>query len=241
MNEKIAIITGGTGALGRFIVNKFAEENIKVYVPSLSLEKFNEVFDNSQKNEKDFKIKKIYSFVCDASSEKSVSDFIANVASLEKGKIDILINTVGGYHPPKNIFEMDMNFFDKLWELNFKSTFRFTHEVLKYMMKNKSGRIVSIGAMAGLEATPGLFAYAVSKSAVINLMNTISKEMKEENIRCNTIIPSTIDTPSNREWGSEEDIKKWVKPEEIADIIFDLVTDKYKSVRESTIKVYGSF
>ena len=72
-------------------------------------------------------------------------------------------------------------------------------------------------------------------------MNTISLEFREKNIRCNTIIPSTIDTPANREWGSEEEIKNWVKPEDIAGIIFDLASDKYKSVRESIIKVYGSF
>jgi NAD(P)-dependent dehydrogenase (short-subunit alcohol dehydrogenase family) len=72
-------------------------------------------------------------------------------------------------------------------------------------------------------------------------MNTISSEFKDKNIRCNTIIPGTIDTPANREWGSEEDIKNWVKPEDIADIIFDLISDKYKSVRESLIKIYGSY
>ena len=241
MNEKIAIVTGGTGALGRYIVNRFADENIKVYVPSLSLEKFNEIFDNSQKSDDKFKIRKIYSFLCDSGDEKSVKDFVANVASLENGKIDILINSVGGYHPEKNIYEMSTDFFDKHWELNFKSTFRFSREVLGYMRKNNFGRIISVGSMAGLETTPGRFAYAVSKSAVVNLMDTISAELKKENIRCNTIVPGTIDTPANREWGSEEDFKNWVKPEEIADIIFDLVSDKFKSVRESIIKVYGSF
>jgi len=241
MIEKVAIVTGGTGGLGRYIVNRFADENIKVYVPSLSLEKFNEVFDNSRKTSEKFKLRKIYSFICDANNEKSVSDFVENVAAIENGKIDILINTVGGYHPPKDIDEMETDFLNKYLKINFISTFRFSREVLKIMKKNEFGRIISIGAMAGLEASPGRFAYSVSKSAVINLMNTMSLEFKDKDIRCNTIIPSTIDTPANREWGSEEEIKNWVKPEEIADIIFDLVSDKYKSVRQSIIKVYGSF
>jgi NAD(P)-dependent dehydrogenase (short-subunit alcohol dehydrogenase family) len=241
MIEKVAIVTGGTGALGRYIVNKFADENIKVFVPSLSLEKFNEVFDKSRETSEKFRLRKIYSFICDANDEKSVSDFVENVASIGNGKIDFLINTVGGYHPPKNIDEMKTDFLNKYLNINFISTFRFSRNVLRIMKQNEYGRIISIGAMAGTETSPGRFAYAVSKSAVINLMNTISSEFKDKNIRCNTIIPGTIDTPANREWGSEEDIKNWVKPEDIADIIFDLISDKYKSVRESLIKIYGSY
>jgi len=76
MIEKVAIVTGGTGALGRYIVNKFADENIKVFVPSLSLEKFNEVFDKSRETSEKFRLRKIYSFICDANDEKSVSDFV---------------------------------------------------------------------------------------------------------------------------------------------------------------------
>ena len=241
MIEKVAIVTGGTGALGRYIVNKFADENIKVFVPSLSLEKFNEVFDKSRETSEKFRLRKIYSFICDANDEKSVSDFVENVASIGNGKIDFLINTVGGYHPPKNIDEMKTDFLNKYLNINFISTFRFSRNVLRIMKQNEYGRIISIGAMAGTETSPGRFAYAVSKSAAINLMNTISSEFKDKNIRCNTIIPGTIDTPANREWGSEEDIKNWVKPEDIADIIFDLISDKYKSVRESLIKIYGSY
>ena len=241
MIEKVAIVTGGTGALGRYIVNKFADENIKIFVPSLSLEKFNEVFDKSRETSEKFRLRKIYSFICDANDEKSVSDFVENVASNGNGKIDFLINTVGGYHPPKNIDEMKTDFLNKYLNINFISTFRFSRNVLRIMKQNEYGRIISIGAMAGTETSPGRFAYAVSKSAVINLMNTISSEFKDKNIRCNTIIPGTIDTPANREWGSEEDIKNWVKPEDIADIIFDLISDKYKSVRESLIKIYGSY
>jgi NAD(P)-dependent dehydrogenase (short-subunit alcohol dehydrogenase family) len=241
MKEKVVIVSGGTGALGRCVVEKFVDENIKVYVPSTSLKKFNEIFDGSINNEKEFKLRKIYSFVCDATDEKSVSDFVKNVAALENGKIDILINTVGGIHSPMYISDMSGEFFSKYWNLNFQSTFLFTREVLKYMKANESGRIVSIGAIAGLETTVGRFAYAISKSAVINLMNTVSFEMKNYNIRCNSIVPGIMDTAANREWGSEEDIKKWVKPEEVASIIFDLISDNYKSVRESIIKVYGNY
>lgn len=242
LENKIAIVTGGTGALGRHIVKKLADEGAKVYVPSITLEEFNEVFDNSQnQDETEFGLRKIFSFICDATDEESVIEFVRSVSALENGRIDILVNTVGGIHGNIKVNEFNTEDFNKSMSLNFFTAFYFSREVLKIMQTNEFGRIVSIGAIAALETTPNKLAYSVSKSAVINLMNTISEENKDRNIRANSIVPSIIDTPANREWGSEDDIKKWVKPEEIASIIFDLLKVESSPVRESIIKVYGAY
>lgn len=242
MKDKVAIVTGGTGALGRYIVKKFADEGLKVYVPARSTEEFNKVFDNSQDNESEyFKLRKIYCKTCDATNENSVKEFVENIAALEKGKIDILINTVGGISGTSNVTELSSDILDKMINLNFKSAFYFTRESAKVMLLNRYGRIISIGAIAGTETTPGRFAYAYSKAGVISLMDTMSKELKDQNIRCNTLIPGIIDTEANREWGSEEDIKNWIKPEEIADVIYEIISDKFNALRSSSIKLYGSY
>jgi NAD(P)-dependent dehydrogenase (short-subunit alcohol dehydrogenase family) len=239
-NEKIAIVTGGTGALGRHVVRKLASENFKIYVPAFTLEEFNSVFDTSQSEESEFKLNKIYSFVCNAENENSVKEFVTNVASHEKGKIDVLINLVGGIVSGKKVIELKSEDVKKMLDLNFWSAFYFTSEVLKVMDKNNNGRIISIGSIPALNVTASRFAYAYSKMGVIRLMDTVSEEMKDKNIRCNTIIPGIIDTPENREWGSEKDIQNWVKPEDISSIIFDLLKDESSSIRSSHIKVYGS-
>ncbi len=242
MKERVAIVTGGTGALGRFIVMKLSDLGIKVYVPSRTIEEFNNVFDESQQNNsEEYKPRKIFSFVCDATEEKSVCGFVQNVAALENGKIDYLINTVGGIGPPKKVIDLSTAELDNIININFRSTFYFTIETLKRMAINHFGRIISIGAIAGLETSPERFAYSFSKAGVINLMDTISEEMKDMNIRCNTIIPSIIDTPSNREWGSSEDIKKWVRPEEVAEIILSLISENISSIRSSHLKIYGAY
>lgn len=263
LSEKVAIVTGGTGALGRVIVNKLADNGVKVYVPVVSMEEFNKVFDSSLDTEtyssnlssqsgsdsvstinipqKSFKLRKIFAFDCNAFSEDSVVDFVNNVAIQEKGTIDFLINTVGGIDPVTKVSALTTDLLNKMIDLNFKSTFYFTREALRFMEKNNYGRIISIGAIAGLNTSPGRFAYSMSKAGVINLMDTVSEEMKDKNIRCNVIVPSIIDTPANREWGSADDIKKWVKPEEIADMIADLVSPKFDSLRNSVLKVYGNF
>jgi NAD(P)-dependent dehydrogenase (short-subunit alcohol dehydrogenase family) len=242
MIGRVAIVTGGTGALGRFIVNKFADEGLTVYVPVMSTEKFNSIFDSSRdKDSEYFKVRKIFCKVCNATDEISVAEFVENVVMQEKGKLDILINTVGGICPSSNITELSTEDLDMMIDLNFKSAFYFTRESVRMMQKNSYGRVVSIGSIAGLQTTPGRFAYSYSKAGLICLMDTVSEEMKDENIRCNTIIPGIIDTPANREWGSPEEIKKWVKPEEITKIIYDLVSEKYSSLRSSNLKVYGSY
>lgn len=242
MSERVAIVTGGTGALGRKIVEKLSDEGIKVYVPAQSIEEFNKVFDTSQQEESAyFKMRKIFSFTCNATVENSVIEFVDNVAVQEKGSIDYLINTVGGISPQEYIIDLSDSDLDKMINLNFKSTFYFSKEVLKKMKEKSFGRIISIGAIAALEPTPGRFAYSFAKAGVINLMDTISEEMKGFNIRCNTIIPSILDTPANREWGSADDIKKWVKTEDVAKIIYDFISDEYSPVRSSNIKVYGAY
>ena len=160
---------------------------------------------------------------------------------LENGEISGLVNLIGGINGSSKIEDLNTVDLMKMFSLNFLTCFYFTKGVLKIMKKNNFGKIISVGAIAALKPTPERFAYSISKNNIINLMNTASLEMKEYNIKCNTIIPSVIDTPANRRWGSEDEIKKWVKPEEISDIIFGLISGKLPSVRESIIKVYGEY
>ncbi|MDD5361093.1 MAG: SDR family NAD(P)-dependent oxidoreductase [Ignavibacteria bacterium] len=239
--NKIVIITGGTGGLGRHVASKFAAAGCKVYLPVTSLKKFTQTFDNSQEENSEFSLRKIFAFECDALNETAVNEFVANVSALEKGRIDVLVNTVGGIHDEVKTADIDMKEFDKWFNLNFRTTLLFTKAVLKSMIQNNFGRIISIGSTMGLNPVPGRLAYSISKSALTELMELVSKEYKKFNIRANTIVPSVIDTPANREWGTEEEIKKWVKPSEIANVIFELAGEKFNSVTQSTIKVFGNF
>jgi NAD(P)-dependent dehydrogenase (short-subunit alcohol dehydrogenase family) len=236
--NKIAIVTGGTGALGRIIVNLFAGKGMKVYVPVRSIEEFRKVFDNSiSPDENDsFKLRKIYALECDASVESDVKAFIDDVAKRE-GTIDYLVNTVGGYHPKKMIKDMEYGFVENMINLNFKSTFCFCQCALEYMTKNNYGRIIAIGAMPAIITSPGKFAYSVSKSAVVNLIQAISEEYKDKNITANVVIPSTIDTEANRRSMPDADYSQWVKPESIAETILFSLSESAKSFRGNIIKM----
>ncbi|MCE1165287.1 MAG: SDR family oxidoreductase [Bacteroidetes bacterium] len=239
--NKIAVVTGGTGYLGRKVVEKFSDEGFKVYLPVNSLKKFMEVFDSSLDENAEFKLRKIFAFECNALDENSVNEFVEKVAGLEKGRVDVLVNTVGGFPEARNVADFELTEFSGWFDINFTSAFLFSKAVLKKMIPFNYGKIISIGSLASLDPLEGRLAYSVAKSAIVVLMDTISKEYKKHNIRANTVIPSVIDTPSNREWGSDEDAKKWVKPEDVARVIYSLADSGFNSVRESVIKVLGNY
>ncbi len=240
MNEKVAIVTGGTGALGRHVVENLASAGFKVYVPTLTMDDFTSVFDRSSEDDIEIGVRKIFAFDCNALEENSVIEFVRKVAVQEKGNLGYLVNTVGGIDASAVIGDLTSGSLEKMYSLNFLSAFYFTSEALKVMKQNSFGRIVSIGALAGLETSPGRFAYSLSKQAVINFMNTVSEECKDIDIRCNTVVPGIIDTPANREWGSDEDIKKWVKPQDVAGIILTLLSEEWKQTRGSVVKILGA-
>ena len=235
--DKIAIVTGGTGALGRVIVNHFAAEGMKVYVPVRSMPEFMKVFE--QTDETEFKgLPKRYGLPCDASNEIEVKEFCDNVVKQEK-RIDFLVNTVGGYHPKRSVTDTDKELIEQQLMLNFYTTFFFTKHALSYFKMSNFGRVVSVGAKPAVETTAGKFAYSFSKGGVVNLMLTLAEEHKADNITFNTIIPSVIDTPANRESMQNQDFSTWVTPLEIAETCLFLMGDGAKSYRGNVIKMYG--
>lgn len=237
--DKIAIVTGGTGALGRVVVNRFAGAGMKVYVPVRSIPEFNKIFDDSQNDKEEFKgLLRRYAIPCDASNEEEVTEFCSNVVKQDK-RIDFLVNTVGGYHPKRLVIDTDKELIEKQLLLNFYTTFYFTKHALTYMKASNFGRVISIGAKPAVEPTAGKFAYSFSKSGVINLMQTLAEEYKDSNLTFNTIVPSIIDTPANRESMQNQDYSKWITPDEIAEECLALIGDESGSNSGNIVKMFG--
>jgi NAD(P)-dependent dehydrogenase (short-subunit alcohol dehydrogenase family) len=137
------------------------------------------------------------------------------------------------------ILDTDTELIDKQLKLNFYTTFFFTKFTVPYMKANNFGKVVAIGAKPAIEPTAGKFAYSFSKAGVVNLMQTLAFELKEYDITFNTIIPSIIDTPANRESMPKQDFSKWVKPEEIAEKCLYIFADGAGSNKDNLIKMYG--
>ena len=238
-NERVAIVTGGTGNLGRVIASHFAEHGIRVYIPVQSLEKFKEVFNETSGQSDVPFLRQCFGIPCDATDKADVDEFCRNIYNKEN-RIDYLINVIGGFHPKKYLTEMTDELINDQMKLNLFTAFYFTQSCVRYMLKRNFGRVVSFAAKAALEPVRGKFAYSLSKYAVLQLMNTFDLELKGNNITFNTVVPDIIDTPENRLSMPDRDHNKFVRPEDIVNICMFLIGDEATNVSGNVIKIYGN-
>jgi 3-oxoacyl-[acyl-carrier protein] reductase len=229
---RIALITGGTGELGRAVVKHFRDEGAEVVV----------TFHSDTEAAEFLKLfPEVLTFKGDLSKQTDVDQIFKSLLDT-KGRIDILCNLVGGYMPKKNITELTEKEWDFMFALNLKTCFLCSQAALRVMEKKKYGRIVNVSAMAGLSPSAGRGAYGIAKSAIATFTRIASEEAKallDSNITINAIAPSILLTESNKHSASQEEIKGWVTLEQAAGVIGFLASDEAIAINGETIKVYG--
>lgn len=235
LKDKVGMITGSTGSLGRVVTKKFLENGAKVVALYRSDEKRNELTE-FVKNFQD----KLTLAQGDATEENEVKNIV--MKTVEKhGRIDFLLNIVGGYSGGKTITETDLEAWDHMMNLNLKTAFICSKAVIPYMIQQDYGRIVCISSRNGVENWRRVKsgAYAVSKAGVRTLTEVLAEETKGTGVNVNCIAPSVIDSPANRSMIPKADFSRWVKPGEIADVMLFLASEKSKPTSGALIPVYG--
>jgi len=235
LENEVAIVTGATGALGRVVAKTLLENGVKVVTSYRTEEKLAELLEFVGKLKNN-----LTGFKGDVTDEQSVRSLVQK--TLEKhGKVDILLNIAGAYVGGADVANTEESQWDSMMNVNLKSAFLCSKAVLPHMIKQNYGKIVSVSSRAAVEkrwrARSG--AYAASKAGVIVLTETIAEEVKNYDINVNCIMPSIIDTPSNRRSFPKADFSKWVDPREIAEVIRFLVSDASKAISGASIPVYG--
>lgn len=233
----VCIITGALGGLGQKVVQSFLDNGATV-IGADSEKALNEDLKKSLfwlgiKDHSRWTL-----VPTDVLSESSVRELINNTAR-KHSHIDVLVNLVGGIYPWSEIKDVDTETWAFTIELNLKSVYLCSREVLKIMVPQKKGKIINIGALAGLKGGAQAGPYGVAKAGVINLTETMAEENKINNIQVNAIVPSIIDTPANRRSMPDADFSGWVRAEEIAELLVFLASDKSSGVTGSIIKVPG--
>jgi len=155
------------------------------------------------------------------------------------GRIDALVNTVGGYRGGKPVHETDPADWDFLFGVNLRTTLLCCRAVIPPMLRQGGGKIVNVASRDGLLGSAGYSAYSASKSAVLRLTESMAAELKNSNINVNCIMPGTIDTPQNRKAIPGADFSKWVAPEAIADVILFLISDAARALNGAALPVFG--
>ena len=154
-------------------------------------------------------------------------------------RIDILVNVVGAFIGGKTVVELDEKEWDLMMNINLKSAFLISKHVARQMISSKYGKIIHVSSRLGLHSEGFDSAYAASKSGLIRLVESLAEETKRSNININCIMPSIIDTQANRKAMPNADFNKWVKPEDLANVVLFLCSEEAKTITGAAIPTFG--
>jgi NAD(P)-dependent dehydrogenase (short-subunit alcohol dehydrogenase family) len=235
LENRVAIITGGTGALGRAVAEHFLESGARVAIPYIvdaEVPLLQKRLGN-RFGEQNLIVKR-----ADVGVEAQIAGFVQEVAA-RWGKLDILVNLVGGFWGGKPIAETTLAEWQAMFDLNLKPAFLCCRAAVPIMKKNRYGRIVSVSSRSGLMGAGDFAAYAVAKGAIATFTASLAEEVLADNIMVNAIAPSTIDTEANRTAMPKAKHENWVKPEDIARTIAYLCSEDCRVTSGAVIPVYG--
>ena len=224
---KIVLITGSTGAIGSRLLDFFTSHGattIGTYRDEMSI------------NITRSKSEKIDLIRCNSMEHAEVVSLVNTIAK-KQGRIDILVNTVGGYLGGKSVVQLEEEEWNKMIGINLLSAFLITKHVVPLMLQSGYGRIVHISSYTGISAQGLDSAYASSKAGLIRFVESVSKEVKDYDLTVNCVLPSIIDTKSNRKMMPDANFKKWVTIDELVKIIAFLCYDDSRAITGSAVPV----
>lgn len=231
---RIVVVAGGTGELGHAVSLAFLNEGASVFVTYIVDLEFADLKAAARAN-----ASKIIGKNVDVTDEAAVQRLVEEILA-DHGRLDVLVNTVGGYAGGMKLWDADTKTLDRMLALNLRSGFVLSRIAARAMLRRGKGPIINVIAKAALDHPPGLGAYAASKAAALAMMDSLAADLKGTGVRANSILPSIIDTQANRNAMPNADFATWPKPEEIANVILFLASDNARVIHGSAIPVYGN-
>ena len=244
LENKIAVITGGTAGLGSATVRRFIEEGATVIFTYRSLAKAQPILDSLAG-------KPVDCFQADVSKAEDVKALVDYVTG-KYGRIDILVNNAGMLDGRKNVVELEPEDWDKIMDTNAKSVYLTCHYAIPGMIEAGGGTIVNIASVAAVSWSAGGSAYCASKHVVQALTRKIARDFGTKGIKCNCINPGTMETPLTAKNIENPDdlihqvVKKvaagrWAQPEEVANLIVFLSNTESDFMQGSPVLIDGGW
>lgn len=242
LENKVALITGASKGIGKSIAIAYANEGCNVAFTDLNRD---ELMEQTEKELLAMGVK-AKGFASNAASFEDAARVVDEVAN-EFGKIDILVNNAG-ITKDNLLMRMSEKDWDAVIAVNLKSVFNLTHAVQKYMIKQRSGSIISMSSVVGVSGNSGQANYAASKAGIIGFTKSIAKELGSRNIRANAIAPGFIITDmtakipeeARKAWEQQIPMRRGGKPEEVAKVAVFLGSDLASYVSGQVIHVCGA-
>jgi NAD(P)-dependent dehydrogenase (short-subunit alcohol dehydrogenase family) len=230
--SKVALVTGGTGGLGRAVTLALLHEGASVIATYIKKDEADALKDSVSPSAH------LELLPLDATDETACRTLVDGI-TVRHGRLDILVNAIGGFAGGTPLWETDPRTYQLMLTLNLNAGFNLARTVVPAMLRQKSGAIVNIASKAALDHAAGAGAYAASKAATLALFDSLAQDLKGSGVRVNSVLPSIIDTEPNRKAMPDADFSKWPKPEEIAQVILFLCSAEAKLVHGAAIPVYG--
>jgi NAD(P)-dependent dehydrogenase (short-subunit alcohol dehydrogenase family) len=233
-HDKIVLVAGGTGGLGREVSMAFLDAGATLAVTFQHTEEFDALAAAAKRAG----AAPPEGASVDVTDAQAVEKYIAEIVA-KHGRLDVLVNTVGGYAGGANLWEVDPRTYDRMLGLNLKAGFVLARAVVPQMIKQNRGWIVNIASKAAYDHAAGGAMYAASKAGALAMFDSLAAEVKPHDINVNSVLPSIIDTAANRKAMPGADFSKWPKPEEIARVILFLCSEEARVIHGAAIPVYG--
>lgn len=217
------IVTGGFGVLGQAVAAAFAGAGDKVArvdfakAPASALAGALDIGG------------------VDLTDAASVEQALGQIQATHGG-IDVLVNVAGGF-TWETVADGSIGSWARMQSMNLMTAATITMQALPALQASPAGRIVNIGAGAAVKAAAGMGAYAASKAGVHRLTEALAEELAGSSVTVNAILPSIIDTPTNRADMPDADTSQWVKPEAVADVILFLASPAARAVTGALVPV----
>ena len=220
------LITGGTGGLGGAVVDTFAADGWRVVAPV-----------------RPGTAGRLPAGTVAVEADVTVPEDVGTAMSVAAGDaaapLRAVVNTVGGYAGSGLTHETGVDAFEQMIRVNLRPTYLVTAAALPHLLAAGGGSIVCVSSRAAVAPFPGAAGYVTAKAAVLAFAGAVAVEYRKQGVRCNTVLPSVIDTPANRAAQPDADFDRWVAPADIARVILFLASDASAPTSGATIPVYG--
>ena len=224
--ERSVLVTGGAGGLGGAVLEVLRDQGWRVVAPvrSGSAGRLPEG---------------VVPVEADLNDPGEVAAAVETATADPAAPLRAVVNLAGGYAGGGLVHETPIDDFEAILRANLRPTYLVTAAALPRLVAAGGGSVVCVSSRAAVAPFAGAAGYATAKAAVLAFANAVAVEYKKSGVRCNTVLPSVIDTPGNRAGQPQADFSRWVTPAEIAQVIAFLAGDGSAPTSGAAIPVYG--
>lgn len=227
LHDRVIVVTGGFGAVGRALAAVLAEQGARVALIDRAAAAAGGPADD----------RTMWLGGVDLGEAGAAETAFAQVAQRWQ-RIDGLVNVAGGF-AWETLTDGSLATWDRLYAMNLRSAVAASQAVLPHLGGGGRGRIVNIAAQAAVKAAAGMGAYAASKAGVMRFTEALAEELKDRNITVNAVLPSIIDTPANRADMPTAAFDRWVTPVALGRVIAFLLSDDAAAITGACLPVAG--